>query len=466
MMIGREKEIQLLNEAYKSNEPQFVAVYGRRRVGKTFLVRETFADKILFQHAGLANSDRAQQLAAWVDSLKDAGATIAEFPKNWIDAFALLKQLIISSKKKKKVLFIDELPWLDTQHSGFLSALEFFWNAWASARKDILLVVCGSATSWIINKLIRNHGGLHNRVTLRIKLNPFSLHECALYAESRNLQLSQRQILECYMVLGGIPFYWSFMKKSKSASQNINSMFFEPDGALNTEFQELYYSLFRNPEPYVNVIKTLGTKRCGLTRDEIIAIANIPDNGNLSKILTDLEYCGFIRRYNQIGASVKNSLYQLVDFFTLFYFQFVADNTDTSPNFWTRCQSTVQYAAWSGLAFERVCFAHLEQIKRALGISGVTCSVFPWRSDDAQIDMVIDRSDGVVNLCEMKFYKTKFSADAAFEDNLLNKRESFRAITKTQKSVHLTLITFTNTPENQYTNEITNFLTINDLIKA
>jgi len=242
-------------------------------------------------------------------------------------------------------------------------------------------------------------------------------------------------------------------------------MFFEPDGALTTEFQELYYSLFRNPEPYVNIIRTLGKKRCGLTRNEIINSATVPDNGNLSKILDDLEYCGFIRCYNQIGAKSKNSLYQLTDFFTLFYFQFMAENKDFSPNFWTRCQSTAQYSAWSGLAFERVCFAHLEQIKRALGISGVACSVYPWRSDNAQIDMVIDRSDGVVNLCEMKFYKTKFSADAAFEENLLNKRESFQALTHTQKSIHLTLITFTTTPENQYTNEITNLLTINNLFE-
>ena len=239
MIIGREKEIERLTEAYESDMPQFVAVYGRRRVGKTFLIRETFKGKLLFQHSGLANSDKKQQLQAWVDSLKDAGVKITDFPKSWIDAFSLLKRLINNSKKKKKVIFIDELPWIDTQHSGFLSALEYFWNAWASARNDVMLIVCGSATSWIINKLIRNHGGLHNRVTMRIKLSPFSLHECALFSDSNHLNLTQRQILEHYMVLGGIPFYWSFLEKGRSAAQNINALF-AADGVLSDEFIELY----------------------------------------------------------------------------------------------------------------------------------------------------------------------------------------------------------------------------------
>ena len=463
MIIGRETEIKLLNDAYKSSDAQFVAVYGRRRVGKTYLIREVFADKILFQHAGLANSEKEQQMAAWVSSLKDAGAEVQNYPKNWIEAFGLLKLLIRSSKRKKKVIFIDELPWMDTQHSGFLPALEFFWNAWASAQKNIMLVVCGSATSWIINKLIHNHGGLHNRITLRIKLSPFNLRECALYAESRNLKFTQKQILECYMALGGIPFYWSFLKKGKSAVQNINDLFFAPEGSLNSEFQELYHSLFRYPEPYVKVIKALGKKRIGLTRSEIIKAMDIPDNGNLTKVLSDLEYCGFIKRYSKIGSKTKNSLYQLIDYYTLFYFQFIDGNPNLGRDYWLRCQTSQQYSAWSGLAFERVCFSHFEQIKRALGISGVECTCYPWYSSDAQIDMVIDRKDDIMNLCEMKYYKTKFSADADFEEDMLDKMYNLIDMTKTRKAVHLTLVTINGAIENQYMNEIQNILDIKDL---
>lgn len=462
MLIGRKREIGLLQEAYKSNEAQFVAVYGRRRVGKTFLVRETFKDKILFLHSGLANADRSQQLEAWVKSLKQSGMKVAEYPKTWLDAFDLLKALIVSTKKKKKVIFIDELPWIDTQHSGFISALEYFWNAWASGRSDIMLIVCGSATSWIINKLIRNHGGLHNRVTLRIKLNPFTLTECEQYANSKNLGFSRRQIMECYMVMGGIPFYWSFLKKSKSVAQNI-SYIFASDGVLSGEFDELYRSLFRNPEPYIHIIKTLGKKRCGLTRDEIISEAKIPDNGNLTTILSDLENCGFIRRYSQYGMKTKNSLFQLVDFYTLFYFYFLEHNEENDSNFWLKCQSTQQYSIWCGLSFERICFAHLEQIKAALGVSAVDCKCYPWRSADAQVDMVIDRNDGVVNLCEMKFYKSKFVIDADYENNLLNKKFSFAQVTKTQKTIFLTMLTTAGVVENKFTYEIQNFLTMNDL---
>ena len=462
MIIGREKEIERLTEAYESDMPQFVTVYGRRRVGKTFLIRETFKGKLLFQHSGLANSDKKQQLQAWVDSLKDAGVKITDFPKSWIDAFSLLKQLINNSKKKKKVIFIDELPWIDTQHSGFLSALEYFWNAWASARNDVMLIVCGSATSWIINKLIRNHGGLHNRVTMRINLSPFSLHECALFSDSNHLNLTQRQILEHYMVLGGIPFYWSFLEKGRSAAQNINALF-AADGVLSDEFNELYYSLFRNPEPYIHIIKTLGKKRCGLTRDEIIKEAQIPDNGNLSKILADLESCGFVRKYTQIGLKVKNALYQLVDFYTLFYFYFLEDNPQPSSDFWLLCQASQQYSVWSGLAFERVCFAHLEQIKQGLGIAGVECRFYPWRSNDAQIDMVIDRNDGVINLCEIKFYKSKFAFDEAYLDKMFDKKYSFEKVTKTQKAVFLTMLTSYGITKNQYSCEIQNELTLSDL---
>ena len=470
MLIGRERERQRLLDAYKSRNSEFVAVYGRRRVGKTYLVREVFANKTAFAHSGLANADKRSQLRAWVDSLKEYGMDIPAIPKTWIDAFALLKELVRKSKSRKKVLFIDEMPWMDTQHSGFVTALEHFWNGWASGRKDVLLIVCGSATSWIINKVIKNHGGLHNRVTVRIYVRPFTLYECEKYVQGNGLSLSRRQILECYMVMGGVPFYWTFLRKGKSMAQNIDEMFFAPEGSLCGEFEELYASLFKKTDVYVAIVTVLATKQAGMTRKELLKEAKLNNNGNLSKALADLENCGFIRKYSPLGKKERGAVYQLIDFYTLFYFRFLSDNRNLDPHFWTLSQETPQYYAWSGLAFERVCFEHVEQIKMALGISGVLSNVYSWRSKadatlekGAQIDMLIDRKDQVITLCEMKFSKRRFAIDAGYDEVLQNKVARFRAETGTRKAIHIALVTSMGLVQNEYVDDVQNVLEMNDL---
>lgn len=269
MIIGRKKEIAILRDAYESEYSEFVAVYGRRRVGKTFLVREAFDYNFTFQHAGLAKSTMRKQLLAWKSSLADAGYKVGATPKNWIEAFDMLKDLIRNSTETKKVIFIDEMPWMDTKRSEFIPALEYFWNGWASGRKDVLLIICGSATSWIINKVIKNHGGLHNRVTHKVHLKQFTLNECQQYADNLKLGMTQRQILECYMIMGGVPFYWSFINRRLGLAQNIDSIFFDEDAALKGEFDELYSSLFREPESYITIVTTLGMKKAGMTREEL-----------------------------------------------------------------------------------------------------------------------------------------------------------------------------------------------------
>ena len=472
MIIGRETEQQKLREAYQSEYSEFAAVYGRRRVGKTFLIRETFDYKFTFQHAGLANADKESQLEAWVDSLKEYGLKNVEKPKTWIEAFSLLKEVVRKSRSKKKVLFIDEMPWMDTQHSGFVSALEHFWNGWASARKDILLVVCGSATSWIINKIIKNHGGLHNRVTYRIPVRPFTLKECEAYARNRKLGMSQRQLLECYMVMGGIPFYWSFLKRERSLAQNIDELFFNPDGELAGEFDELYSSLFKNPEHYIAIVTTLGKKRIGMTRGELIEEGGIINNGNLTKALKDLEYCGFIRKYAPLGKKARGAVYQLIDFYTLFYFKFISSNANNDPHFWTLNQESPVYYAWSGLAFERVCFAHIAEIKAALGISGVLSNVYSWQSNKnatgqrgAQIDMLIDRNDQVIDICEMKFSKSQYAINADDHDTLQNKIARLRSETKTIKAIHVVIVTTLGLARNDYYDDAQNVITADDLFE-
>ena len=472
MLIGREQEQQRLLEAFNSNEPQFIAVYGRRRVGKTYLVRETLKNKFVFEHSGLAQSDRSSQFEAWKSALSESGLKNAKIPATWIEAFDMLKMLIKSSRRRRKVIFIDELPWLDTPRSGFIAALEHFWNGWASGRNDIMLVVCGSATSWIINNLINNYGGLHNRVTGKIHLKPFTLHECELYLKGRHIAMRRYSILECYMILGGIPYYWSFLKQGESLSQNIDRMCFNPDGELYNEFHSLYASLFRNPQPYISIVTTLASKRVGLTREQIAKEAAIASNGMLTQVLQDLEYCGFIRKYTQPSMHVNNCIYQLIDPYTIFYFQFIAHNIHHDKNYWSNTLESSTHRAWCGMAFERVCMLHVEQIKAALGIAGVASVAYAWSAPatndgrrGVQVDIIIDRNDNVITLCECKFSKPEYSLTLEDDMSIANKVERVAQVSAKHKSIHVTLITTFGIANNAYFNSIQRVITAEDLFK-
>ena len=239
MLIGREKEQGVLAEAFQADESRFVAVYGRRRVGKTYLIRESMGSRFTFQHTGYYGGKLMDELFEFCASLREYGLKDFAKPRNWLEAFELLKELIRRSTEKRKVIFLDELSWMDTRGSDFIMALEGFWNGWASARKDILLIVCGSVTSWMLNKIIHNKGGLYNRLSCRIHLQPFSLKECERYIQARNIVMNRHQILECYMIMGGIPFYWSFLEKGFSLPQNIDRIFFAKDAPLEHEFDYL-----------------------------------------------------------------------------------------------------------------------------------------------------------------------------------------------------------------------------------
>ncbi|MBR5029529.1 MAG: ATP-binding protein [Muribaculaceae bacterium] len=468
MIIGRKKEQQRLIEAYESDYSEFVAVYGRRRVGKTFLIRETFNYHFTFQHAGVANGSMREQLSAFADSLADCGYAKRSLPSDWISAFSALKEIIQNSDDKKKVIFIDEMPWMDTARSGFVSALEHFWNSWASARRDILLIICGSATSWIIKKVFHNHGGLHNRVTYRIHLLPFTLIECEQYAQSRGLVLSRYQIALGYMIMGGIPFYWSQMKRSLSLDQNIDRMFFDEESELYFEYHELFDSLFKSPEPYKKVVSCLGRKRLGMTRDEIIKAAKFVDNGKVTEVLDNLQSCGFVRKYQAFGKKNK-ALYQLTDSYTLFYFKFIQNNINHESRFWSFSVNTPLRNSWQGLAFEQLCFAHLPQIKKSLGIDGVVTNTCSWqgKNDDgslgAQIDMLIVRADNVINLCEMKFASSEYTLAAKDIASLNNKVSLFRENSNKKSAVHVTMITTFGLVHNAYWGDIQSEVMLDDL---
>lgn len=470
MFIGRKKELQLLHEIQNDDSSHFLAIYGRRRVGKTFLIREAFDYRFAFQHAGLSDGGMKGQIFAFVSSLKDAGYEVKKQPKNWLEAFEYLKDLIRKSSEKKKIIFIDELSWMDTPKCDLMVALENFWNGFASARKDIVLIVCASATSWMLSKVVHNKGGLYNRLTEQIHLRTFCLGECEEYVKNSGLAFNRNQILQYYMIFGGVPYYWGFLKKGLSLSQNIDRILFEKDAPLRDEFKYLYASVFKKPENYVKIIEALGTKKVGMTREEIINAAKISNSGDLTTKLEELESCGFIRKYYAFGMKKKNAIYQLMDCFTLFYFKFLKSQP-TDEHFWTNQINTPLVNTWMGLAFERVCMEHIEQIKVKLGISGVLTEVNSWycKADldngvfGSQIDMLIVRKDQVINLCEMKYSQSEYTITEKVDRNIRNKISDLITISGTKYAIYPTIITTYGLVENSYSQEVQSVVTMDDL---
>ena len=470
-MIGRKAEKERLLKYAQSDESEFVAVYGRRRVGKTYLIRQTFQDRFAFQHTGIARGRTKEQLRAFGDSLRECGVDVAGNPEDWFAAFNLLKSVIVRSQAEKKVIFLDELSYLDTKGSRFIPALEHFWNGWASARTDVLLIVCGSATSWVINKVIKDKGGLHNRVTGRISLQPFSLRECEEYVASRGIVMTRYQIAETYMVLGGIPFYWKHLEPDLSADQNIDDLFFARSNKLEGEFDELYSSLFRKPEPYLKLVRTLGRHKSGLSRDELMKETGLSSCGNFTRYLRELEECGFIRKSVAFGKKSKGATYQLIDNFTLFHLAFVGENKVNDRHFWSASADAQFRVVWEGLAFERLCLQHVREIKVALGISGIVSNDSSWQvartseHEGAQIDLLIKRADNVVNMCEMKFYNDEFAVTKSYDRILVRRENALAQHINRRTTIHPTLITTYGLKHNEYSSNFVSVVTMDDLFK-
>lgn len=469
MLIGRQEEAMRLQALLKSDKSEFVAVYGRRRIGKTYLIRESYNYRFAFQHTGLYGASTADQLKEFYGSMRSYGLKSTVRPKTWYEAFEQLQEVLNNSGDDKKVIFIDELPWMDTAKSNFISALEHFWNAWASARKDIVLIVCGSATSWIMDKIILNYGGLHNRLTARILLQPFTLKECELFAQAQGLVMSRKDLIEAYMIMGGVPYYWTFLQKGLSLAQNIDRLFFQSSGELYLEFQALYASLFKNATLHVAIVEALGNNKGGLNRQDILDIAKLNDNGVFTKALNELEYCGFVRKYYAVDKKRKQAIYQLIDNYTLFYYQYILTNAYNDQHFWSSSLASTRHSTWAGIAFERVCMQHVEQIKAALGISGVLTNVYSWQTKPtdelpgAQIDLLIDRQDGVINLCEAKFSSTPYVMTQEEELALVRRQAVFVHHTKIAKTVHPILLTTFPPVENVYLRAVQKVITMDQL---
>ena len=446
-MVGRIHEVEALREALIADRSRFVVVYGRRRVGKTFLIREAFDYRFTFSHTGMESGSMSDQLEAFHSSLIDQGMESCEVPKDWIQAFGLLKRFLKASADERKVVFIDELPWMDTPRAKFVSALENFWNGWCAARKDVVLIVCGSATSWMIKKVLKNKGGLFNRANRVIYLKPFTLAECEAYVRERSLSMGRRELTEGYMVFGGAPYYWSILDRSLSLAQNIDRLCFTQGGEL-----------------------TVASRKCGMIRDEIVSAVGLKDSGKLSRILEELEESGFIRIYSPLGRVKRGSIYQLVDAFTLFYLMFMKGRSIARPGCWLDGAGSAERLSWEGVAFERVCMWHEREIRAALGIAGVSANVCAWRSarksGGAQIDMLIDRKDGVVNVCEVKFATGEFPIGAKYALELENKLSVLKEETQTEKSLHLTMITISGVKRNEYSYLVHSQVRLDELFQA
>jgi AAA+ ATPase superfamily predicted ATPase len=462
-IIGRKEELALLKHALQSKEAELIAVYGRRRVGKTFLIHTYYKDRMAFEITGMHDGSLKAQLLQFSKAFQKATQSPLPMqpPDSWVAAFSALEQYLAGKNKKTKwVIFLDEFPWLDSRKSGFLSAFEHFWNTWASHQANLIVVICGSAASWMIRNVVTSKGGLHNRITKRIRLLPFTLSETKDYLESRSVKLDHYQLLQIYMAFGGIPHYLKNFERGNSATQAIEKACFTKDGALTDEFENLYYSLFEVADNHLKTVKVLSQTAKGLTRQEIIDACGLSSGGRASIMLKELEESGFIHSAIPYERTTKDAIYRLTDEFSLFHLKFIEKKRSSGQHVWSKISNTPAYKIWSGMAFEAVCLKHVPQIKKALGIEGIQTEESTWRyvpgkgEDGAQIDLLIDRSDRTINICEMKFYTDVFTIDKSYATQLERKLSVFQAKTATKKSLFITMITTYGIKENEYSKQL------------
>jgi len=472
-IIGRKTEMRLLHDCYESGKAELVAVYGRRRIGKTFLVKSMFLDKFDFFVTGIYEGKSKDELTVWNKKLKEYSGFDYKKPRSWDEAFDQLKHYLLSINKKRVVVFIDEMPWLDTPKSNFVRAFEFFWNDWASTQSNLMLIVCGSATTWMNDNVISQKGGLHNRVTRKIKLSQFNLYETSQFLRSKNIVWSNHQIAECYMIFGGTPYYLDLLQKGMSLAQNVDFLFFRNGAELSGEYNTLLKSLFKNAQTYRSVIEQLARHGMGMTRKELTEKVNSSAGGSLTELLENLQNCDFVRSYSAFGKKERDTMYQLCDMFILFYLRFVQNRSGQDESFWINSVDNPARRAWSGYAFEQLCFSHIPQIKECLGIRGILSNVCSWRQKPDkeenvkghQIDMLIERRDQVINVCEAKFSMKPYLVTEKYLQEMYSRMEDFRIAVQSNAALHLTLIASAGVVANEYANSIQNVITLDNLFK-
>ncbi len=469
-LIGRKAEQEILQDCLLSKRPEFLLVYGRRRIGKTYLIKEFFNNEFSFYATGVPGEKTRDQLKAFNEYLKQYGSKENKIPKDWMEAFHRLRQLLERKDVRrntlgnKRVIFLDEMPWMATAKSDFKTALDLFWNGWASSASDILLIVCGSAASWVIDNILLDSGGMYNRITQSIHLMPFSLQECRSLLVSGGHKVSDQIVMEYYMIFGGVPYYINMLNPRLSVAQNTDRLVFNENGSLRYEYDNLFRSLFRNSEKHIAVIREIGSKKNGVLRGELLNNKHLPDGETLTRVLRELEQCGFIRKYTDYTTNGRGFIYQMTDPFLLFALKFLSSGKTKA---WIDYMKSPSYNAWKGNAFELICLNHISQIKKALGISGISTMEYAWRSKKSspgvQIDLLIDRKDDIINLCEMKYSDNEFAINSPYEKELRNKEEVFRLESKTRKAVHITMVTSNGLKHNSHWQIVMHEITAADL---
>ena len=486
MIIGRDKEKQLLTEILTSKEAEFVAVWGRRRIGKTFLIETFFKAQhcIFFHTTGIQKGASRIQLQEFIKEIGNIfynGAKIA-VPNTWMEAFETLHHAIgQASTRAPIVLFLDEFPWMSTPKSGVLQALEFYWNRHWKNNNRVKLIVCGSSASWIIKKIVYNKGGLHNRLTHKLHLKSFDLLNTKHFLDERGFKLSNRQLLDLYCVTGGIPYYLRQINKNISIIQNINKLCFQKDGLLYDEFNKVFSSLFKDSEVYEEIIRIIAKNQHGISREDIENnIKQTKKGGTLTSRLQDLEMAGFVKKFLPLNHSKKGLYYRIFDEYCLFYLQWIEPEKENialdieDNNFWSGLVKTPQYLSWRGYAFESICYKHVAQIKKTLAIHDAV-KIGAWRyrprnneiEKGAQIDLLFDRKDDAITLCEIKYTDEPFVLTKDYLFKLEEKAEVYRKVTRTGKQIFMVLISANGLKENKHSKKsIQAIVTLDNLVTS
>lgn len=481
-IIGRKEEQSILKDFFSSRRAEFLALYGRRRVGKTYLIKNYFDDvPCIFLHCtGLQKGKLDEQLKEFYKQLGTTFYRGVEIKpkKNWLDAFENLTKVVNDfSRKKKVVVFFDEFPWMATPRSGLLQALDYYWNRYWVHDSRFRLIICGSSASWIIKKIINNKGGLHNRVTRTIQLSPFDLSVTELYLANMSIKLNYKQLLELYMVLGGVPHYLNFVSKGLSAQQCIDEICFQKNGALLKEFDRLFKSLFKKSKIYIEIVKEIAKHRYGIAQTELLMNTKISEGGRAVSRLNELEEVGFISSFIPYGHQEKGKYYKIIDEYILFYLHWIAPYLGTiqkledNRGYWLSKSQQPAFKSWAGYAFEAVCYKHIRQIRYALNVEP-GAHIGTWRyapknaeESGAQIDLLFDRADGVITLCEMKYTMEPFAINKEYAKKIENKIEVFRKHIKTQKQIFFVLVSAAGMKETMYSEEIAQCITLRNLFE-
>jgi len=473
-VVGRESEKNVLREAMQSKTPELIAVYGRRRVGKTFLIRQVLKKEIVIEFTGSKEANLGQQLSNLSKLLGKLSGNekLYRVPANWSDGFDLLTNYLTPKLAiGKTVVFLDEFPWINTHKSGFLSAFDHWWNSWGTKQQKLVVIICGSAAAWMIQHVVNSKGGLHNRITRKLRLLPFTLQETEAYLKEQKVSLDRYQILQLFMVLGGIPHYLKEIRKGESSTQVIDRLCFSKDGLLHNEFKSLYHSLFDDATKHLAVVRALAKNSSGLTRNEIIDEASLTSGGRITELLEELIESGFVTTWLPYDKKSKDSIYKLADEFSHFYIKFMENSRSQGTGSWLKFSDGQSWKSWSGIAFERVCLKHIPQIKKALGITMIYTEESAWRyipkkGNGAQIDLLIDRRDFVIHICEMKYSASTFTIDKKYAGELENKEEVFREQTKAKKSLFITMVTTFGVKDNEYASRlVTNIVKMDALFE-